>query len=66
MSSSLRCGKEQGYFMLLFYSFFDERAGITGSKAVEEVGRLRAQPTTLHRFRIRTNLDPPRMKRVGV
>jgi len=26
--------------MSLFYSFFDERAGITGSKAVEEVGKL--------------------------
>ena len=27
---------------------------------------LRAQPTTLHRLRIRTNLGSPRMKRVGV
>ena len=27
---------------------------------------VRAQPTTLHRLRIRTNLGPPRMKRVGV
>jgi len=37
-SSSLRCSKEQGKWMLLFYFFFDKRERTTGSKAKEEVG----------------------------
>ena len=39
-SSSLRCSKEQGKWMLLFYCFFDKRERTTGSKAKEEVGWL--------------------------
>jgi len=31
-----------------------------------ELRHVRAHPTTPHRLRIRTNLGPPRMKRVGV